>query len=524
MGLVVWMCWLLALPLLQSAKILTVCLIGGSHYLLLDEISHNFHLHGHEVRMLLQLDNPAITGLSYAGRNGSYQTSTWSPGEDYIKQYNGWFLEQQAQFLLGRDSFNGFLNFMGHLSYQCDKLLGDSDQITFLREQQYDIAILDAFNPCSFIIAHKLGVPYIAFYPGSLNGPLAIAIPASISSVPACSSHLSDRMDLWDRAKNLVYSLLNAVGQKIVWSIFKDVAERHLDSGSPPGGLDEFHQKAELWAFNTDFSLEFPQPLSPATVLTGGLLNKPAEPLEQDLDSWISSFGESGFIIVTLGSMVSSVSVDLLLVELVDAFSMIPQGVIWRYDRKLWPPHLSKPSNLLLVDWLPLNDLLGHGTVRLFITHGGQNSLLQAVYHAVPVLGIPLFGDQFDNVVRAEAKGLGLVISPTRITSKLLSSTIQNVIRNVSFKSAALSLSRIHRSHPVPPALRLVQWVEHILHSGGGAHLKQASLQQWWYQKCLLDLLLIILMGLTGSVLLCWIFCKSKTSKVLISLAVVVRS
>ncbi|XP_051924533.1 UDP-glucuronosyltransferase 3A1-like [Hippocampus zosterae] len=514
MGLVVWMCWLLALPLLQSAKILTDCLIGGSHYLLFDEISHNFHLHGHEVRMLLQLGNPVITGLSYAGRNGSYRTSTWSLGEDYIKQYNGWFLEQQAQFLLGRDSFYGFLNFMGHLSYQCDKLLGDDDQITFLQKEHYDVAILDAFNPCSFIVAHKLGIPYIAFYPGSLNGPLSIAIPASISSVPAFSSQLSDRMDIWDRAKNFIYTLLGAVGQKIVWSIFKDIAERHLASGSPPGGLDEFHHRAELWAFNTDFSLEFPQPLLPATVLMGGLLNKPAEPLERDLDLWISSFGESGFIIVTLGSMVSSVSVDRLLVELVDGFCMIPQGVIWRYDRDLWPRHLSKPSNLLLVDWLPLNDLLGHDKVRLFITHGGQNSLLQAVYHAVPVLGIPLFGDQFDNVVRAEAKGLGLAISPTRITGKLLSSTIQTVIRNVSFKSAALSISRIHRSHPVPPALRLVQWVEHILHSGGGAHLRPASLQQSWYQRCLLDVLCLVVMGLAGSILLCWIFCKSKTSKV----------
>lgn len=36
--------------------------VGGSHYLLLDEISQNLHQHGHEVRMLLQLGNPVITG------------------------------------------------------------------------------------------------------------------------------------------------------------------------------------------------------------------------------------------------------------------------------------------------------------------------------------------------------------------------------------------------------------------------------------------------------------------------------
>lgn len=46
---------------------------------------------------------------------------------------------------------------MGHLSYQCDRLLGDNQMMSFLQKEQYDIVILDAFNPCSFILAHKLG-------------------------------------------------------------------------------------------------------------------------------------------------------------------------------------------------------------------------------------------------------------------------------------------------------------------------------------------------------------------------------
>lgn len=67
----------------------------------------------------------------------------------------------------------------------------------------------------------------------------------------------------------------------MVWSVFSEVAERHLESGPPSGGLNELHQGAELWAFNTDFSLEFPQPLMPYTVLVGGLLDKVAKPLQQ---------------------------------------------------------------------------------------------------------------------------------------------------------------------------------------------------------------------------------------------------
>ncbi|XP_072289208.1 UDP-glucuronosyltransferase 3A1-like isoform X2 [Eucyclogobius newberryi] len=492
---------------LQCAKILTVCLIGGSHYLLLDEISHNLQQHGHSVRMLLQLGTPRLTGFSYTGRQKSYQTSTWSLGEKYIREYNGWFLEQQTQFLLGRDDFSGFLTFMGHLSHQCGRLLGDEKMMTFLQKEHYDVTVLDAFNPCSFILARKLGVRYIAFYPGALNGPLSIGLPSPVSYVPVFNSQLTDHMDLWARMKNLFYSLQIPVAQAFVWSRFQDVADKHLEQA--PSGLDELHTGAELWAFNTDFSLEFPQPLMPFTVLVGGVLNKAAKPLQQDLESWISNLKEPCFIVVTLGSMVSSVSVESLITELVAGFSSISQGVIWRYDTKQWPSHIEIPPNVKIVDWLPLNDLLGHPKACLFITHGGQNSLLQAVYHAVPVLGIPLFGDQFDNVVKAEAKGLGVALKPTHITRDLLCSTIQTLIRDNRFKSSALSLSALHKSHPVPPAERFVLWVNHILQSGTGLHLKPVVLVQPWNERHQLEMLLLLLVLLVF-LTVCWSVCRKE--------------
>jgi len=67
-----------------------------------------------------------------------------------------------------------------------------------------------------------------------------------------------------------------------------------------------------------------------------------------------------------------------------------------------------------------------------------------------------------------------------------------------------MTLSRIHQSQPGPPGLRLTQWVEHILHSGGGAHLRPMSYEQPWYQRWLLDILLLLSLVLLGTVVLCW--------------------
>lgn len=49
----------------------------------------------------------------------------------------------------------------------------------------------------------------------------------------------------------------------------------------------------------------------------------------------------------------------------------------------------------------------GHPDLKLFISHGGLFSSLEATYHGVPVLGMPVFGDQFTNVGKMVAEGWG---------------------------------------------------------------------------------------------------------------------
>lgn len=39
--------------------------------------------------------------------------------------------------------------------------------------------------------------------------------------------------------------------------------------------------------------------------------------------------------------------------------------------------------------------LVAHKNTKLFITHSGLMSSQEAIYHGVPMLGIPIFADQF---------------------------------------------------------------------------------------------------------------------------------
>ena len=52
-----------------------------------------------------------------------------------------------------------------------------------------------------------------------------------------------------------------------------------------------------------------------------------------------------------------------------------------------------------VIKWAPQNDILGHPAVKVFLTQAGVNSLHEAAYHAVPVVTLPMFGDQLNNAV-----------------------------------------------------------------------------------------------------------------------------
>ena len=58
--------------------------------------------------------------------------------------------------------------------------------------------------------------------------------------------------------------------------------------------------------------------------------------------------------------------------------------------------------------WFPQHDLLAHPKTALFVTHCGMTGILESVYHSVPMLALPIFGDQPDNAARLVERGLAL--------------------------------------------------------------------------------------------------------------------
>jgi glucuronosyltransferase len=72
----------------------------------------------------------------------------------------------------------------------------------------------------------------------------------------------------------------------------------------------------------------------------------------------------------------------------------------------------------------------GHPNVRVFITHGGLMGTMEATYSGVPMVGIPLFGDQFHNVRCFMSEGIAVTLDYHSISKLTVLSALKKVLDN----------------------------------------------------------------------------------------------
>jgi UDP-N-acetylglucosamine:LPS N-acetylglucosamine transferase len=83
-----------------------------------------------------------------------------------------------------------------------------------------------------------------------------------------------------------------------------------------------------------------------------------------------------------------------------------------------------------LITFLFLCFFPAHPNIKLFITQCGLQSFQEAVYHGVPILGVPFIGDQKYNAKKIVTEEIGLQLSFHEITKETLLTTIKEMLNN----------------------------------------------------------------------------------------------
>ncbi|XP_059499589.1 UDP-glucuronosyltransferase 2A1-like isoform X6 [Stegostoma tigrinum] len=411
------------------------------------------------------------------------------------------------------DSYQKFSAIMANVStllrHICDGILKNQQLLQKLKETNQDVLLSDPISPCGDLLAMKLGIPFIftlRFSLGSSMERYCGQLPAPPSYVPVVMSGFSDKMTFTERLKNILYMHLCSVVNDWIWHGWDVYYSEVLGK---PTTFCETMGKAEIWLIRTYWDFEFPRPLLPNFVFVGGLHCRPAKPLSQELEEFVQSSGEHGIVIFSLGSLVKNLTAEKANM-IAEALGEIPQKVVWSYAGEQ-PKTLA--SNTMLYKWLPQNDLLGHPKTRVFITHGGTNGIYEAIYHGVPMIGIPLFADQPDNMAHMKAKGAAVVLSFVTLNKHDLVNAINTVINDTSYKENVLKLSQIQRDQPMSPLERAVFWIEFVMRHGGAQHLRPEAHSLSWYQYHCLDVIAFLFICLVIILFVlkkCCMFCCRK--------------
>lgn len=392
----------------------------------------------------------------------------------------------------------------------------------------YDLFITELFAaPCYLAFGHYLKIPTVGVMTCPFHDWLShhVGNPVEPAFVPTLFSAYGSSMTFWERLTNTFFVKLLQIQMDYYTSGQIRFVKEHFNMDTP---ILDLYKELSLILVNSHYSLHGIRPFTKAVVEVGGLhLSNEETPLAPDVKKWLDE-SKDGCIYFTFGSMVR---IETFSEETVKAFykafeSIAPVRVLMKVAKKeeLLP---GLPKNVMIQPWFSQIPVLKHKNVRAFITHGGLMGTTEAIYCGIPMIGIPLFGDQAINIQNYVNRKMAISLgSIHEVTAEKLTSAIQTVLNDPSYMKNVKKVSKNFNDRPMSALDTAMYWVEYVGRHGNS--LQSPAINLSWVQQNLIDvyatiaLAVAIVLGIVLVILLTFIrlvkrfFCKScqkKTTK-----------
>lgn len=297
--------------------------------------------------------------------------------------------------------------------------------------EKFDLIILDLFLTDALLgLSTVFDCPIVAL---SANGPHTwvkdvLGAPRLASYVPHMYSEFVSRTNLGRRLEHEFFYFL----EKLLLNFLHLPQQAELFNEIFPNSkltFDEVRKSSIAIALvNSHFSITFPKPFLPNTIEVSGMQINDAEvkPLPDDIREFIEK-SEHGVVYFALGGNLKPSSLDdERKRDLIEALSNLKQNVIWKFDANL----NVDPKKIMIRNWLPQYDILGHDNTKAFVTHAGSISCTEAIHFAKPVIAIPIFGEQPKNARKLARENYGIHLDYANFTGQSLTWAIGEVLSN----------------------------------------------------------------------------------------------
>jgi UDP:flavonoid glycosyltransferase YjiC (YdhE family) len=185
-------------------------------------------------------------------------------------------------------------------------------------------------------------------------------------------------------------------------------------------------------------SLAWEQPLG-ETVLLSPAATAPASP-----PPWLAEL-DRPLVYATLGTVFNDPGV---LVRVVAGLDEVPAALV-TIGRNLDPAAIGPiPGHVRVERFVPQAGVLP--ACAAVVAHAGSGSTLAALAHGLPLVLVPQGADQFENAVRVENAGAGIIVMPEDLTGDAVRSAVRRVLDEPSFAAAARRVAVEIASMPRP--------------------------------------------------------------------------
>ncbi|EPB67996.1 UDP-glucoronosyl and UDP-glucosyl transferase [Ancylostoma ceylanicum] len=297
----------------------------------------------------------------------------------------------------------GKSQFRAKLRMSLTVTLQNKEFMQWLTDQKFDLAFVHMYHTCPIGLVHASKIPsWIWLNSGQLmdNVANAIGVPTPPSYVP----------------------------REIVVNKETQIFREHWDPEFPD--IMDLIKKCPLVMVNSNELYELPRPTLAKVINIGGIgvEYKDAKPLEGEFKK-IAESGK-GIVVMSFGSVAhAELMPEHWKTAFLKAFAHFPDyEIVIRYGSDDLKDRL--PPNVHAHRWLPQADLLLHPNTKVFISHGGYNSLQESINSGVPLVTIALFGDQFKNSKIAAKHGFAVNLKKGTLDEASIVAALKEVLNN----------------------------------------------------------------------------------------------
>ena len=157
-------------------------------------------------------------------------------------------------------------------------------------------------------------------------------------------------------------------------------------------------------------AFSFPYLSPPNTFYLGAshLEDYPIKPLPDVYVQFFENCPYDHVVFMSFGTYLEDIRKFPKIYDILSSLNNMPLCVVLKSSLNLSDQLSISPKKILEEAWVPQKSLLHSGKISFFISHCGNNGRIESIFYNVPLLCIPLFGDQYHNARLVARNEFGL--------------------------------------------------------------------------------------------------------------------